>query len=797
MRRTTRLLRRVVMVATAAVTAAVLTNPAALAQPDPDPGADGEPVTSPTHQPVVFIGAPGLSWQDITEATPNLAALTRETGASLIVRSVRASACPADGWLALSAGNRAGDLPGPCRTLTEPGADGRVPGWDDYQQSADELSYRARLGTFARALTEEQVEAVGIGPGAAIALADEEGIPLAHQHRQNAGVALTTQTTTAAREADLLVVDAGTVSPVPRPHKESYTDEDAPLLNPTDEDAHRADQLRLLDRRVGSVLTGLQAAGTSPVVVLAGLADDGSPGLRVLAVTGDDGEDGLGTSPASRQRGYVMTTDLLPTLLTLLGADPPQDGAVIGAPMRVEPTDMTAAERQEFLIGQDVHAQAVRPITPTYYLIMVILNLVLFAALAVGLKRPSAERVRAFLQPRWPAVAQRLTNFTVNRSRVLRGMRIAALGIASLPVASFLANIVPWWQVTPPALGLAVFIALFVAVIVAVALAGPWRRHVLGAPTVVAAVTALVLIADIATGARMQVDAVMGVSTLVAGRMYGMNNTAFTLFTVSTLMVTITIANHLVQRGKRVWAGVLVGVLGIAAAVFDGAPGLGADFGGPPALLPAYAILALLAAGVRLSVLRVAVVLGVAALATLTFAFVDWLRPPQDRTHLGAFFQTILDGGAGEVILRNLQANLGILFGNTPLTLLALAGVLTVVFVFARPIRSAIRDPGLSDSLARGTPLGYMGEAAPMLPPGITAIAVGLGIGMAVNDSGVAILAVGVAVGVPLLVAASCTWMLGLSRRPAGTASGADPVGTEPREGSAAQDRSPSGRSES
>jgi len=770
MRRTTRLLRRVVMIAAAAMTSAALASPAVAALPDPDPGADGEPVTSPTHQPVVFIGAPGLSWDDVTEATPNLAALTQETAASLIVRSVRTSACPADGWLAVSAGNRAGDLPGPCRTLTEPGTDGVVPGWQDYRESADDLSYRAQLGTFARTLVEEQVDAVGIGPGAAIALADEEGVPLAHEHRQNAGVALSTQVTALAPETDLLVVDAGAIRPVPRPHQESYTDEGAPLLNPTHDEVHRAEQLRLIDRRVGSVLTGLRAAGVEPVVMLAGLADDGSPGLRVLAVTGADGDEGLGTSAATRQRGYVMTTDLLPTLLGLLGLDPPQNGAVIGAQMRVEPTELNAAERQEFLSGQDVHAQAVRPITPTYYLIMVILNLVLFAAMAVGLKRPAAERVRRFLEHRAPSLARRLTNFTVNRSRVLRGMRIAALCIATLPVASFLANIVPWWQVTPPALGLAVFIALFVAVIVAVALAGPWRRHVLGAPTVVAAVTAAVLVADIATGARMQVDAVMGVSTLVAGRMYGMNNTAFTLFTVSTLMVTIAIANHLVQRGRRVLAGAVTAVLGVAAALFDGSPSLGADFGGPPALLPAYAILALLAVGVRLTVLRVAAVLALAAVATLGLAFVDWLRPPQDRTHLGAFFQTILDGGAGEVILRNLQANLGILFGNTPLTLLALAGVLTVVFVFARPIRSAIRDPGLSDSLARGTPLSHMGEAAPMLPPGLTAIAVGLGIGTGVNDSGVAILAVGVAVGVPLLVAASCTWMLGLSRGGARTA---------------------------
>lgn len=211
-------------------------------------------------------------------------------------------------------------------------------------------------------------------------------------------------------------------------------------------------------------------------------------------------------------------------------------------------------------------------------------------------------------------------------------------------------------------------------------------------------------------------------------------------------------------------AGVVTAVLGVAAVVFNGHPDLGADFGGPPALLPAFILLALLAAGVRLSVLRVAVVLVGSAIVAFGFAFLDWLRPAADRTHLGNFFQTVLDGGLWDVIWRNLSANLSILIGNRPLTLLAVAGVLTVIFVFARPIRGAIREAGLRDSFSRGTPLSEMGKAAPMLPPGIIAIGVGLGIGMGVNDSGVLIPAVGVAVGVPVLVAASCTWMLGLSR---------------------------------
>ena len=47
-----------------------------------------------------------------------------------------------------------------------------------------------------------------------------------------------------------------------------------------------------------------------------------------------------------------------------------------------------------------------------------------------------------------------------------------------------------------------------------------------------------------------------------------------------------------------------------------------------------------------------------------------------------------------------------------------------------------------------------------MLRPGLVSLAVTLGIGFALNDSGIAIPALGVALAVPLLVAACATWML-------------------------------------
>src|SRR5699024_11020163 len=128
----------------------------------------------------------------------------------------------------------------------------------------------------------------------------------------------------------------------------------------------------------------------------------------------------------------------------------------------------------------------------------------------------------------------------------------------------------------------------------------------------------------------------------------------------------------------------------VVATFLNGAPGIGADFGGPPALLPAFIILTLLALGIRLSWKRVALVLAAAAVVTLTFSYIDWLRPPAERTHLGRFIDTVLDGGLADVVLRILGQNLSNLFGST-LTFLAVGGILLVVLVLPQPLRRAAR----------------------------------------------------------------------------------------------------------
>lgn len=676
-------------------------------------------------RPVVLIGVPGLQWSDAAimgEALGPLLGTGDLATASLVVRSTDAVACPVDGWLAISAGNRAS---GPGEEGCTPGEppNGAVPGWDDYLALAADRSFAAEPGLLGDTLAQAGISTAAIGPGAAVALATSSGEIAAYQPYDSTGDAVTS----ALAEADLVVVDVGDTR-----------------LGPLSGMTRQAAVAELADE-LATLVSVAESSGRDPVILVSGISDaagDQAASLRLFATIGLGG--GELTSPSTRQPGYVLATDQHATILDLLGVDPGETSS-IGAPMTLIGSAAPAAELIAAAVDRERHAGAQRPLVPGFFLGLVLLNLLLYGAVALGLRRPS--------------VTVRVSR---HREPVLRALRVVALGVAAIPVASYLTNLLPWWRADPPVLALLGGTLAFDAAVVALALRGPWRRTLLGPAAVVAAVTAVVLAVDVVTGARLQVSAIMGIPTLVAGRFYGMNNTSFALFAASSILLATAIANRLVLRGRRGRAAVVVAGIGVVAIVIDGAPFWGADFGGPPALLVAFGLLTLLAAGVRLTVKRVVAVVVAAGAAAMAIAFLDWLRPAESRTHLGRFFADVLDGELWPVIGRKLDQNLTILLGNRPLTILAICGVLLVVFVLIRPVRQTITAPdgGEYAWLSNGAPISAMAPEVPMLGPGLIALATAAGIGFAVNDSGIAIPALSVAIAVPLLLASCATWML-------------------------------------
>jgi hypothetical protein len=300
-------------------------------------------------------------------------------------------------------------------------------------------------------------------------------------------------------------------------------------------------------------------------------------------------------------------------------------------------------------------------------------------------------------------------------------------------------------------------VLLFVALIAGLALAGPWGRRPGGPLFVVAAVTMSVLALDVMTGSRLQLSSLMGLQPVVAGRFYGMGNVTFAIFVTASLLMATALSSALVRaKGPRL-AAIVVALIGIVTVIIDGAPFWGADGGGPPAAIPGFAFLVLSILGIAMTWKRV-LIIGAACVALfLGVGYLDWLREPSERTHLGRFIQALLDGGALDIVIRKAKQNLDILLGNAPLTLLVPAALLFVIYVLARPTSWGSR------ALQRSF------QTLPTLRAGLTALVITLTLGFLLNDSGTAIPAVGATIAVPLIVSVAVASLAEEARTTAGT----------------------------
>jgi hypothetical protein len=332
----------------------------------------------------------------------------------------------------------------------------------------------------------------------------------------------------------------------------------------------------------------------------------------------------------------------------------------------------------------------------------------------------------------WGTAGQRL--------QILLDTRRVAIIAATVPASTFLANLLPWWRFSVPMVGLVASVALFAGPISVLALLGPWHRRPF-APMGVVCVTALaVLTLDVMTGSRLQLSSLMGLQPVIGGRFYGMGNVTFALFATATLLLCTAVGNHLVTIGQPRYAAGAVAAIGLGTVIVDASPSLGSDLGGTPALLPAVILLVMAILQIRLTWLRgLAIGGGVGAFLVL-LGLLDWLRPAESRSHLGRFVQTMLGGGAWDIIVRKLGQNTTLLFAN-PLSLVIPVVLVLFAYILARPNWWA------------AAPLRRPFARFQLLRTGLIAIVVMWVIGAALNDSGAAIPAVGATLACPLVIA--------------------------------------------
>src|SRR3954451_20088099 len=521
--------------------------------------------SAPVRGHVVLIGVPGLQWGDIHDtATPNLARLAGQgSSAALSVKTVGPHTCPIDGWLTVSAGQRSQLRNGSCGLPPAPEGNA-VPGFAAMRDDNAHNKYKSHIGLLGDAVHSAGGCTMAIGPGAALGATDGAG-------RVDGYVPSTEQIPAdGLTRCALTVVD---IDDVFHAYIDAGVDVNGRQAQVTAK--KRAAAVKAADTQIGQVLTALPPDTT---VLLAGLSDANvSAHLRVAMASGPGYSGHYLTADSTRTSGLVTLTDVTATVLHSLGIKQPADA--VGSRWHDDGAKASSvAALTKNLNDHDVAAQSYSRLVVPFYLVLVIVQVALYALGVFALTR--------------------------KRRRGLAVTKVAALAGAALPAASFLANLVPWWSAGHPAVVLVTTIVVGIAVITGIALAGPWRRSITGAGAVVGGVTALVLTLDVLTGSHLQTCGMLGYTPLVAGRFYGFGNIPWALFVTGLIIVTGAVAGLLLAAGRRgVATGVVIGA-GVLALLIDGAPMAGADFGGILAMIPGFAVFALMIAGRRLPLSR-------------------------------------------------------------------------------------------------------------------------------------------------------------------------------------------------
>lgn len=607
--------------------------------------AGSQPVQSQARH-VVIVGISGLTWNLVTKAgTPELWRLADEGSVgSLVDYAEQPLACPADGWLTLNSAARA-QGPRPCTSLppvipvgavvpvgavAQVGTAARIAGMPQIIQ--DNRQFRQApdwglLGTRASCAT-------AVGPGAALALASPAGTVSSYLPS-----AADLSRPVLAR-CPLTVVDLGQAT---AQRDQGHTRSSERLA------------ASIIDHQLAHIAAELPSSSLLLVIAPGAAAAPGQgetpagpPHLMSVVVHGPGFANGLLSSSATRRPGIVTLTDLTPTVAAWLGHPVPAGtvGAVITRTGRGS-LDSTVTS----LIARDT-AEQVWIATHGWFFI----GYAAAAALAFSIPLLLLWGRRGVAPPGDSAEERR-------RCRA-RCWRVVGIAATAVPLASYLANLAPWWTWAYPAWWLYGLTAAGTLIVMAAALAGPWRRCVLGPFGAICTATLLVLAVDVIWSSRLQLDAPFGLSLLVSGRFYGIGNDALGIYCVSSLVAAAWLAGITGQRMSLRGPMLVVGAVGLVAVVASGWPGFGAKVGGTIALVPCLLLLVAWLTGARLG-RGWAVPVAVSGLVVfLAFAVISYFLPGAGVSDMGTFAGNLLHGRGGDLVQRKLSSNVGSLTVN-------------------------------------------------------------------------------------------------------------------------------------
>ena len=573
---------------------------------------------------VVVVGISGLRWSDVSAAaTPALWRLAGQGSVgSLVDYAVLPLTCPADAWLTLNAGARAQSdhtnaACGAFPAVTPAGTGAVVPDMGSLAAYNNQFHNSPDWGLLAKGVPGCST---AVGPGAALALADSAG-HVASYLPSAAGL-----TAGVLARCPLTVVDLGNIG-----------------------SAERSSALASVDAELARIAADLPAGSTLLVTALG--ATSKPPHLQLALVDGPGYQAGLLDSASTRQPGMVVLTDLTPTVLGWLGgAGSASTGSASTGPANAVGAQITRGDRGgisatvQSLVGRDAAEQVWRDTHDEFFWAYALADAVVLAGIGLAFWGTAEDK----------------------RRRRAQWWRVAGVFAASVPVATFLADLVPWSTSAHPAAWLYTVSAALAIVIALAALSGPWRRDPLAPFGVVCLFTLVVLAVDVMTGSRLQLETPFGLSVLEAGRFYGIGNEALGIYGISGLFGAAWLALVALRRSasSRRPAVLAVAVVAAFAVVASGWPGFGGKVGGTIAMVPCFALLALAVAGVRLN-WRLVLLVAVSGLALFAvFALISYFVPITGKSDISSFAGSSLHGHSANLLLRKINSNIGSLSVN-------------------------------------------------------------------------------------------------------------------------------------
>ena len=760
-------------------------------QPASDAASSSRSSSRPA--PVVVLATNNLTWADLQEQASRegagassgsagvgsaadrlLAFARRGEPMNLSVRTPADRTCPADAWLTLGRGKRA--------SAVEAAA-----------SCAGPTTAIPRSTPLVGALGQD-VSIQAVGPGTQLAT----GAPGGSATRP-APVAPSVAQALAA-DADLTIIDTASAA---------STD---------------TERIAALDEALRTVQ---EQSRPGTRIIVASLADDEAPGPQMAVLpagtrSARGTSEGLVVGDSTHQAGLVQLTDLTPTLVSALAGrrDPAFDGHALTLPKTgragvAAAGAATGDARISRLADDALHARASQATVMRAGALLMGLAVALLVWAAVALRAPKASR-REVLRRRVTWVAVYLSGLPtalllVNAAPWWRvGARagspsgwaslvaVVAAALVAAGIVGLAAGIValarrrrrPRSAASPSPSPSAVGAAATAEPAGSPntpsargeatadpppdeadgpepALPSPPRNGTSLTALLVAAAIPLVWLVDAAAGAPLAFNNPLGMNAVVAGRFYGVSNTAFAL--VAGALVVVIAGVWEVLGGGRRSALLVTALLGGAALLVDGAPQLGADVGGALTLVPTLAFLAAGLAGLRLSWRRWLAIGAATVLVVGGFAVVDLLRPGEP-THLGRFARQVADGSAAGVLGRKAYALVGP-FITKPVMAAALACAVVIVAAALwwgrRQVRAwrsgtspyawlapaAHRDNPRVGGQESGPPTRGMSPSARWVTTALKSLGVLTLVAVLVNDSGVTMAGFILAAAAPALLA--------------------------------------------